>query len=75
MIALLNSNAKTGEASSGGENNPPMWDKLKSLGETENFSKTMHVDGATVHMQHPPKNTITRDKIEAVRIDMQKQKM
>ena len=45
-----------------------MFDQMRKQGiDVDNYSKTVHIDGATIHMQTAPKNTMTLKQLEAVK--------
>lgn len=35
--------------------------------DIDNYSKTVHIEGDTIHMQAPPSNTITLKQLEAIK--------
>ena len=42
--------------------------------DIDNYSKTLHIDGATVHMHQAPRNTMTLSQLEELRAAKMKKK-
>lgn len=72
MLHLISVKAKQAQEIAGTKHPPSMWAQLKEQGRTENYSKTIHKDGNTIHIQQPPQNTVSRAQLEVLRLEMQK---
>ena len=64
-----------GSSSQGGSSQPPpsMFQQMRQQGmDIDSYSKTLHIEGATVHIQKPMRNTVTLKDLEAMKASKKK---